>query len=142
MALEDKNKMAGDTEGPFIQFEDCRHAKDFECKFKDINGKCIYETCVMDNDKPPRTSLWYFRCLICKREDSINPDEMRAPFCHSCIERMNKVEELPHTCRYCGKTINSPAQFMFSGICDECDSYIKGMVNYYRATGHKWWKPL
>ncbi len=136
------NLRNGETkEGPFFQFEECPH-KDFNCKFRDIAGNCIWETCVVDNVNPPQVELWYFKCAICGLEDAVKPQEMRVPFCRSCLKRMNNVEKLPHTCRYCGKTINSPAAFMFSGICDECDNTIKEMINYYKSVGKKWWKPL
>lgn len=137
---EDATTVEGNIEPPYEQFEMCCH-DDFECKYKDNNGRCIFETCRYDNITPPRTLLWYYTCLICKRPDTAKVEELRAPFCHSCIERMQKVEELPHSCRYCGKSINQPANWMFSGICDECDSIIKGMIAYYRGV-RKWWKPL
>jgi hypothetical protein len=132
--------ISGDTEGPFIQFEDCPHKNEYLCKFIDNNGKCSFETCVIDNIEPPRVLIWYYTCLICNRQDSAKPEELRAPFCHSCVSRMQKVEVLPHSCRYCGKTVNNPPAFMFSGICDDCDNILKEMVNYYRAVGK--WKPL
>ena len=138
MALEDDKQLKGDTEGPFIQFIDCPHKDEFKCKFIDNFGKCSFETCVVDNIIPPRVVLWYYRCLICNREDTALPAELRAPFCHSCVARMRKVEELPHKCRDCGKSVNQPPAWMFSGICDSCDNIIKGMVNHYRHI-RKWW---
>lgn len=129
----------GDTQPPYDQFENCVHT-DFECKYKDNYGKCIFETCQFDNIIAPRVLLWYFTCLICKRPDTAKVEELRAPFCHKCVERMNAAEQLPHNCRYCGKSINQPAAWMFSGICDECDSIIKGMIDYYKSVGRKWWK--
>ena len=42
------DEMKGDTgPGPYEQFEMCRHADEYECKFKDTAGRCIFETCVM-----------------------------------------------------------------------------------------------
>ena len=69
MALEDKTQteVTGDTKGPFIQFIDCPHKGDYKCKYIDNNGKCSFETCVIDNVIPPRVVLWYFRCIICDR---------------------------------------------------------------------------
>ena len=133
------DEMKGDTgPGPYEQFEMCRHADEYECKFKDTAGRCIFETCVMDNQKPPRVELWYYKCLICKRDTSAKPEEMRAPFCQSCIDRMNRAEELPHNCVICGRSVNSPAKLMFSGICDDCFSAIKQCTLYWK--GHKRWK--
>lgn len=146
MAFEDEtktnaNELSGDTNPPYVQFEKCRHAMDsdaedkFVCKYLDNNGYCIHETCVYDNTKPPRTRLWYYTCLICKREDTARPEELRAPFCHKCVERMQEVEQLPHNCRICGKAINQPAKWMFSGICDECTNNIASIVNHWKTKG-------
>ena len=144
MAFEDETKpktVEGDTEGPFVQFEKCRHAQDsdaedkFQCKYMDNNGYCIHETCVYDNDRPPRVRLWYYTCLICLRPDTARPEELRAPFCHSCVQRLQQVEQLPHNCRICGKSINQPAQWMFSGICDECTGAISGLVQHWKTKG-------
>lgn len=133
---EKKNSLLEpEQEGPYIQFEQCPHAQEFTCKYIDINGNCSFETCQIDNIDPPRVQLWYFECLICKRTDTAKPAELRAPFCHSCVERMQKVEQLPHNCRYCGASINSPAQWMFSGICDDCDNTIKELLAYWKTKG-------
>jgi len=128
----DGNEIRGDTKEPYEQFEGCRHSKDFKCKFIDNSGTCIFETCVMDNKHPPRVLLWYFKCLICKEEDCMKPEEMRAPFCHSCIARMNRAEELPHSCVICGRSVNSPATLMMSGICDDCFSDLAAVVMCYK----------
>lgn len=133
----DSREIRGDTKEPYDQFEKCRHLEDFKCKFLDNSDMCIFETCVMDNHEPPRVLLWYFKCLICKEEDSMKPEEMRAPFCHSCIERMNRAEQLPHNCVICGRTVNSPATLMMSGICDECFSDLTAMIMYYKDY-HDW----
>lgn len=132
------DEVRGDTgDGPYEQFEGCRHKEDFKCKYIDNNGLCIFETCIMDDHEPPRTMLWYFHCLICDREDSVKPEEHRAPFCRSCIQRMLAAEKLPHNCVMCGRTVNSPAKLMFSGICDNCYEDLKTMLAYYRAH-HDW----
>ena len=128
----DGNEIRGDTKEPYDQFEGCRHKEDYQCKFINNDGTCIFETCVMDNHKPPRVLLWYFKCLICKEEDCMKPEEMRAPFCHSCIERMNRAEQLPHSCVICGRHVNSPAVLMMSGICDDCFGDLAAVVMCYK----------
>ena len=116
MALN--NELKGTTEGPFIQFEECTYDK--LCKFRDVNGKCIFETCIVQNTMPPTTLLWYFNCIICKNVDSIRPDRMKIHACKSCIDRMNDAEVLPFECRFCGATVNSPSPWMFSKLCPSC----------------------
>jgi hypothetical protein len=134
----DESEIRGDTKEPYEQFEKCRHIEDFACKFIQNDGTCIFETCVMDDHEPPRVLLWYFKCLICKQEDCIKPEEMRAPFCHSCIQRMNDAEELPHNCKICGRSVYKPAQLMMSGICDECFNDLCQMIMYHKD--HPDWK--
>lgn len=135
---DDRDVVKGDTgDGPYEQFEQCRHKDDFKCKFIANDGGCIFETCVMDDHEPPRVLLWYFHCIICDREDTVRPEEHRAPFCKSCIQRMLKAEKLPHKCVMCGKTVNSPAVLFLSGICDSCYNDLKNMLEYWRD-GKDW----
>lgn len=137
----DKSKLEGSTgEPPYEQFEKCRHGEDYQCKWKDVNGCCIYETCVMDTIDPMRQDLWYTKCLICKRDFARKPEEMIVPFCDSCIQRMNKAEELPHKCIFCGRQINSPAKLMFSGICDDCADALRGLIMFYKSRGRRGWR--
>ena len=133
------SEIKGDTKEPYEQFEKCRHT-DFKCKFIMNDGGCIFETCIFDDHIPPRVLLWYFKCVICDEEDSIKPEEMRVPFCRSCIERMLRAEKLPHKCLLCGKTVHKPALLMMSGICDECASDIAGLIKFWRSRGRKGWR--
>lgn len=123
-----------EQEGPYVQFEKCKHTE-ITCKYIDAYGNCSFETCQIDNIEVPRVKLWYFKCIICNRPDSAVPAELRAPICHSCVERMQELEHLPNTCRYCGATISSPPKWMFSGICDECESIIGEMIQHKKARG-------
>lgn len=136
----DENEVKGDTKEPYEQFEKCRHTEEFKCKFIANDGGCIFETCVFDDHVPPRVLLWYFKCVICDEEDSIKPEEMRVPFCRSCIERMLRAEKLPHKCVFCGNTVNRPAKLFLSGICDSCASDMWALIDFYRSRGRKGWK--
>lgn len=133
------NEVQGDTKEPYEQFEKCRHIEDFKCKFIMNDGGCIYETCIFDDHVPPRVLLWYFRCVICDEEDSIKPEEMRVPFCRSCIKRMLRAEKLPHNCVFCGKPIHRPAILFMSGLCDDCASDIYALIKWYRMKRRRGW---
>jgi hypothetical protein len=110
------NEVQGTTEGPFQQFEECSQ----ECKYKDTDGRCIFETCISSNTLPPANMLWYFECIICKRVDSIEPKAMKIHICSECIKRIQKVEALPIRCKWCQAEISEPTSWMFSGLCEAC----------------------
>jgi hypothetical protein len=112
------NEVNGNTEGPFEQFEICTY--DTNCKFKDVNGRCIFEICIIQHTVPPLTLLWYFECVICKTVDCIRPNDMKMHVCSSCISRMHAAEALPINCRWCGRKITKPPSWMFSGLCPVC----------------------
>ena len=112
-------KMEGDTgAAPYPQFEMCKHPT-ADCKHKDIAGRCIFENCKYDG-MPQTAKLHFFKCIICGEVDCIDPKEMKAHFCQSCIKRMQKAEVLPVACKACGKLIESPTNWIFSGLCQEC----------------------
>lgn len=104
---------------PYAQFEVCKK-KGINCQYVDnVNGLCIWERCLYD-ESPPTTLLWYYECVICKEIDCADPRELKVPFCKVCVGRMNAVEALPVNCRWCGKSIDSPPSWMFSGLCESC----------------------
>lgn len=135
--MQSSNQMEGDTKPPYDQFVKCVHAEDYECKWKDTNGYCIFETCVFDgpNIIPPRTILWYYKCIICDKIDAEQVEVLRAPICHSCMKRMLRAEKLPHDCVFCGATVNSPAKLMMSGICDDCADKINAVIRHWERKG-------
>ena len=149
-----ENEVKGATKEPYNQFVKCRYSaggdsqdgdtKDtgetFKCKFIMNDGTCIFETCFYDDHVPPRVMLWYFKCVICDEEDSIKPEEMRVPFCRSCIQRMLRAEKLPHRCVFCGKTVHRPALLMMSGICDECANDMAAIIKFWRGVGRRGWR--
>lgn len=126
--LEDNTiqEVTGDTTGPYEQFVTCTHLNDYDCKFKDVaTNKCIFETCMIDNILPPLALMWTFECVFCKRKTSINPRERKIALCEKCISRIQAVEALPVTCRWCGQTITTPPSWPFSGLCEDCLAAIK-----------------
>lgn len=122
MAVEDQTSGVL-SEGPFTQFEQCTY--DIECRFKDTQGLCIFEACIMQHTLPPQTILWYFECIYCKKIDCIKPSSMKIHLCATCIQRIQAVEALPVKCRWCGASINTPPSWMFSGLCETCLGKIK-----------------
>ena len=112
-------ELTGSTgNGPYIQFENC-NKNGVTCKYKDVSGKCIWESCIYD-ERPENTVLWFYECVICKETDCVDPKEMKVHFCKMCISRMQAVEALPVSCRWCGESIDSPPSWMFSGLCEKC----------------------
>ena len=119
----DTEVQGGVPEGPFIQFEVCTY--DTSCKYKDTDGVCIFEICVVQHNIPPTVMLWYFECIVCKTIDCIKPNHMKAHICSRCIGRMQAAEALPIDCRWCGTSITSPPSWMFSGLCPDCLGRLK-----------------
>lgn len=129
----DDSELKGQTtEPPYIQFEKCKHAKEFNCKYKDVNGNCTKETCVMDNNEVPKVNLQTMQCMICGETYMRRPEEERVPFCDSCIQRMHELEKLPHKCVFCGKTIEEHQPLIFGGICSECLNTLRTVMKIYR----------
>ena len=116
------SELRGDTSSaPYPQFEMCKYADSdsISCKYRDAAGRCVFENCVYDG-LPKTGLLHYFECVICKEIDCIDTREMKVHFCHTCIERMQAAEVLPVTCKACGESIESPTDWIFSGLCQSC----------------------
>lgn len=127
----DESEMQGDGQiddpEQVVSFEICKMLdKDDEhhCKYMDIANKCIFDQCIYDTEELPKfTRKWYTKCLICTEVFARDPRYMKAPFCDSCISRMQAAEKLPFTCVNCGKKQNHPAIIMFSSTCDYCTQH-------------------
>lgn len=111
-----------------VSFEICRMLDkddDHHCKYMDIENRCIFDHCIYDTDELPRfTRKWYTKCIICTEVFARDPRYMKAPFCDSCISRMQAAEKLPFTCINCGNSQDTPSLIMFSSICDYCVQHI------------------
>lgn len=135
MALSSKVNGSGtddekqEEEKPLVQFEDCCKPNE-NCKYKDTNGKCIFETCVVDNELPPTTLLWYFECIACKEVDCIKPHEMKIHFCKGCIEQLQTAQHLPFTCIICGSTQANRSKGFGNQICDKCLAALKQAIDW------------
>jgi len=123
MAIDNAD-FGGSKEGPFNQFALCHYTEN-SCKYKDVNGYCIFENCVVDGTNPPAVLLHYYECIICKNVDCCTPMDLKAHICTHCLERIQAAEVLPHTCRWCGASVDTPPTWMFSGLCEECLGRLK-----------------
>lgn len=112
-----QQEIKNDTQPPYEQFEECKRTT---CVYRNDNGRCIYETCIFDNEKPVHVENWDFECQFCHRIEQRNPRDMKIMACDRCLARIRAAEELPFTCVFCGKSQGHPSKIMFSGICDEC----------------------
>lgn len=143
MAIDDKlnnyEEITGDKQTNLpLQFEKCWmlvQNGDSNCNKIDSYGFCTLETCIYkeNNSEYPNTcDQWWFNCVICGQPSSIAPKDMKIHWCQSCIDRANKAEHLPFTCRYCGKQQYKPSSWMFSRVCDECIKHLynKNCKNY------------
>ena len=118
-----------------MQFEPCKYDNK-KCKYVDIYGVCMAENCLFDKEETaPLTEAFYTECIICKSVFKINPREMKAYICPSCLARIQKTEVLPFTCCHCGKKQNHPSQIPMSGICDDC-FYHELFNDQYRVVHH------
>ena len=125
-----------------LQFEECKYGKE-ACKYIDLYGNCMAENCLFDQEEcPPLTKKYWTICIICKEKFCVDPKEMRAYICQSCLDRIHAREVLPFSCVHCGKKQHHPAIIPFSGICDECfnnelfnDQYVVENHSYHRKNG-------
>lgn len=139
MALTDSinnNGSDNNEEKELIQFEQCQKGEDSHCRFKDTNGRCIFETCIVENELPPTTLLWYFECIACCEVDTIKPEEMKIHFCRGCIEQLQKAQKLPFTCILCGSSQGSRGKGFGNQICDTCISKLAGYMKKYGTGAH------
>lgn len=91
------------------------------CKWVDTQGNCALESCIWDPEETPvRNTTWTFTCIFCGKPSTIDPKNMKAHICQTCMDRIYQAEHLPFTCRYCGKTQNSRSQWVLSQVCDDC----------------------
>lgn len=138
MALEDVVKQDNEStteEQNLDQFEKCE--KDEKCRFRDTNGRCIFETCLIENELPPQQLLWYFECIACTEVDSIKPNQMKIHMCEKCIDQLQKAQKLPFTCILCGKSQSKRGKGFGNQICDKCIEKLSRWVNsdcYIHAT--------
>lgn len=131
MALSDSVNNSGSSDSadkPLVQFEDCTY--DTNCKYKDINGRCIFETCIVQNELPPTTPLWYFECIACGKPDCIKPNDMRIHFCKTCIDQLQTAQKLPFHCIICGASQSHPSQGFGNQICDTCLAALKQAIDW------------
>ena len=118
MSLDNSASQNADSDQSLVQFEDCTY--DTNCKWRDTNGKCVFETCIVQNELPPAQTLWMFKCIACGEIDSIKPNDMKIHLCASCIKRLQAAETLPFTCIICGSSQNHPSKGFSTPICDDC----------------------
>jgi hypothetical protein len=107
------------------QFEKCKVQGGRECRYCDTNGRCIFETCIADNEYPPQTLLWYFECIACKEIDSVKPRNMKIHFCRNCIKQLQTAQVLPFKCIFCGSSQAHRGQGFGNQICDSCVQKLK-----------------
>lgn len=139
MALTDSinnNKSSDNDEKELVQFEQCQKGEESHCRFKDTNGRCIFETCIVENELPPTTLLWYFECIACCEVDTVKPEEMKIHFCRGCIEQLQKAQKLPFTCILCGSSQGSRGKGFGNQICDKCISKLSGYMAKYGTGAH------
>ena len=139
MALTDSinnNGSDNNEEKELVQFEQCQKGEDSHCRFKDTNGRCIFETCIVENELPPATLLWYFECIACCEVDTIKPEEMKIHFCKGCIEQLQKAQKLPFTCILCGSSQGSRGKGFGNQICDTCIGKLAGYMKKYGTGAH------
>lgn len=115
------------------QFEKCTIKENEKCKYRDTNGRCIFETCIMDNEYPPQTLLWFFECIACKEIDSIKPREMKIHFCKNCIQQLQTAQVLPFTCIICGSSQGHRGKGFGNQICDNCISRLSQYINKWHC---------
>ena len=131
MAVDKVTDNDPDKGKEFIQFEDCD--RDENCRFRDTNGKCIFETCIVDNELPPAQPLWFFKCIACQEIDTIKPNDMKIHLCANCISRLQKGETLPFICIICGRSQSHPAKGWSTPICDKCLSRLKKYIDMWHC---------
>jgi hypothetical protein len=121
LTLKGTKEVKGDNaDREMKQFEQCKYKRE-SCKYIDLYGNCMAENCLFDQEEcPPLTKKYFTECIICKEKFCVDPRDMRAYICQSCLDRIHRVEVLPFECVHCGKLQHHPAIIPFSGICDEC----------------------
>lgn len=124
MAVDDSVQAA---QGPFTQFVDC--VNNIDCQYKNNSGKCIYETCIYNQEHPPTMTLMSFKCEVCDESELRDPRLMKIRICDNCIDRMIKAEKKPFTCVFCSRSQSSNSKIFLSGICDHCFDNLQRSIN-------------
>ena len=124
-------QLTGDTGAPpYPQFEKCPHLKEYECKYIQLDGNCIFEHCIYEKKDEPKEALLHFSsCVFCHKAFAREPRANKIHICETCIQRINGLEVLPMKCRACGKTINKPElDYIFLGLCRNCVDNWRDMI--------------
>ena len=133
------NSESDTTEKNLDQFEICKYKgnsdsdKEDACKYRDNQGRCIFETCIYDNEFPPQTILWNFTCIACGDPCSIIPRKMKIHFCDRCRNQLRTAQKLPFECIICGRSQSSPAKGFGNQICDHCIGRLKKYVDQWHC---------
>lgn len=102
--------------------------KSAECMFRNVDGTCVHETCLLD-ELPPMVGSRTFKCMFCDEEDTQPLYDMKGPICKKCLEYIKTVgDEKEWKCIFCGKTKSGPRPHPFLNVCDECITKIKTEV--------------
>lgn len=129
MALSDKKNLQEEITGDgqtddLLQYDICSRLAEIDtCMYRDVYNYCALENCAWD-ELPNNTPDWWYNCEICNQTTSADPRGIRSYWCESCRSRIRQAEELPFTCRFCGKKQYSPSQWMFSRVCDDCIQHL------------------
>lgn len=122
----DNKEVTGDNQdkSTLKSFDQCKYLdSDWGkgCRYKDTADNCIFETCVVEGDEmPTMNKIWTFKCLICGTVTAVPSSNMKIMFCQACLDRIKEAENLPFTCRYCGRQQHSRSSWLFSRVCDSC----------------------
>ena len=127
------SELISDTKPPYEQFEVCKYPK-VDCKYRQaISGRCLYETCIYDDELPVHQNQQEFYCSFCGAPTTRHPREMKINVCDSCLSRIMKTEVLPFKCVFCGASQGSPSKIPLSGICNTCFKKINRSINCSRC---------
>ena len=121
------------TEKNLDQFEVCNKNDGRNCKYCDNMGRCIFETCLFEEELPPQTLLWFFTCIACQEEDCITPRNMKIHFCKNCIKQLQTAQTLPFTCIICGRSQSTRGKGFGNQICDHCISRLSRYVDQWHC---------
>ena len=130
MALQSDCSNDADKEGPFEQFEKCDVKS---CIYYNEEGYCSFETCRINNENPATASMVTKLCKFCGNKFAVNMNEMHIQACPACLEGFLKAEGHPHSCIFCGATLDGNPS-IFWPVCGSCFGKIK-TVALGNATG-------
>lgn len=118
----------GQKSSTCAELEVKEHCNKGVCRFRNIDGTCVFESCLYD-ERPTETGNLNFKCSLCTEETS-RPDRelVIGTVCKEEEEKLPIVGKKTYNCIFCDAE-SSVRKVPYHNICNDC---IKEIIHIIR----------